>query len=374
MSTDRRIIPRSEWGAKRRDGFGTRPIGDCENWLHHSVTTHLGPDATFEEECAEMRKLEEIGESRFKGGISYTTVTFPSGRIYQGHSFHRIGAHTQGHNTVGCGHAIAGNYQTRKMTAQQEASIAWLMNKGVRDRVWKRPRLNGGHRDTKATACPGNAAYPRIPAINTQAAGGSSAAPSTPKPAGKRVLTYGSTGKSVGELQEFLKACGLYAGKIDESFGPDTLTGLKAYQEAVGLSPDGSCGPATWGKITAGAKPPAKPAPKPPAPPAATGGTYTVKKGDSLSVIAQRHGTTTATLAKLNGIKDANKINVGQKIKLPVGTKPAPAPAKQYYTVKRGDSLSVIAQRHKTTTAALVKLNGIKNPNLIRVGQRLRIK
>lgn len=44
--------------------------------------------------------------------------------------------------------------------------------------------------------------------------------------------------------------------------------------------------------------------------------TYTVKSGDTLSGIAKKYGTTVAKLQNLNGIKDANKIYVGQKIKL----------------------------------------------------------
>lgn len=44
------------------------------------------------------------------------------------------------------------------------------------------------------------------------------------------------------------------------------------------------------------------------------------------------------------------------------------------YTVKRGDTLSGIAQRYKTTVTKLVKNNGIKNANLIYVGQKIKIK
>ncbi|PJN38991.1 peptidoglycan-binding protein [Streptomyces sp. CB02959] len=44
------------------------------------------------------------------------------------------------------------------------------------------------------------------------------------------------------------------------------------------------------------------------------------------------------------------------------------------YTVKSGDTLGAIAVRFKTTVAALVKLNAIKNPDVIRVGQKLKLK
>lgn len=45
-----------------------------------------------------------------------------------------------------------------------------------------------------------------------------------------------------------------------------------------------------------------------------------------------------------------------------------------YYTVKAGDTLSAIAKKYSTSVDALVKLNGIKNPNLIYVNQKIRIK
>lgn len=73
------------------------------------------------------------------------------------------------------------------------------------------------------------------------------------------------------------------------------------------------------------AKPAApKPAEKPAAPvapaasaaPAAPAGTYTVKKGDNLTKIAKANGTTVAKLVELNGIKNANLINIGQVLKL----------------------------------------------------------
>jgi len=50
--------------------------------------------------------------------------------------------------------------------------------------------------------------------------------------------------------------------------------------------------------------------------PSKSGSTYTVKSGDTLSHIAKRYGTTVSKLAKINNIKDPNLIRVGQKIKL----------------------------------------------------------
>ena len=78
-----------------------------------------------------------------------------------------------------------------------------------------------------------------------------------------------------------------------------------------------------------------------------------------------------AVLAQLNGIANPNRIYVGQVIRIPVDSSGPVQPT--YYVVKRGDTLSGIAARFGTTYQRLMQLNGIRNPNLIYVGQRLRI-
>jgi murein DD-endopeptidase MepM/ murein hydrolase activator NlpD len=61
---------------------------------------------------------------------------------------------------------------------------------------------------------------------------------------------------------------------------------------------------------------PAPKAPVAPVTPASVSGTYTVVKGDNLTRIASRNGTTVAELVRINGIKNPNLIKVGQVIKL----------------------------------------------------------
>ena len=43
------------------------------------------------------------------------------------------------------------------------------------------------------------------------------------------------------------------------------------------------------------------------------------------------------------------------------------------YTVRRGDTLSVIAKKNGCTVDELIRLNGIKNKNLIYIGQKLQL-
>ncbi|MFP5254448.1 MAG: LysM peptidoglycan-binding domain-containing protein [Acidimicrobiia bacterium] len=102
-------------------------------------------------------------------------------------------------------------------------------------------------------------------------------------------------------------------------------------------------------------------------------GHHTVRRGETLSAIAARYGTTATELAKANGIADPNRIVAGARLAIPGGGSAAPTPTTGRYTVARGDTLGRIASRHGTTISALVAANAIANPNLIRVGQVLTV-
>lgn len=164
------IIPRSAWGARHERGFGPAPLPASEVWLHHSVTAAPADDPAAER--AAMRTLESIGEQRFGRGISYTWLIPPSGRIYDGHGVDRQGAHTGGRNDRARAICFIGNYEANRPTAAQVRSAAWLLRHAKGNGWIRAARLNGGHRDLKATACPGRFAYAVIDDINRLAAGG----------------------------------------------------------------------------------------------------------------------------------------------------------------------------------------------------------
>lgn len=98
--------------------------------------------------------------------------------------------------------------------------------------------------------------------------------------------------------------------------------------------------------------------------------TYTIKPGDTLWAIAQKYDITVAALADSNGISDPGLIYPGQVITVSATT---PAPMEDVYTVKSGDTLSGIAGKYGTNYQTLAEYNGISNPNLIYVGQEIKI-
>lgn len=98
---------------------------------------------------------------------------------------------------------------------------------------------------------------------------------------------------------------------------------------------------------------------------------HVVARGDTLSAIARRYGTTVQAIMQLNGLSSTT-IHVGQRLRLPHGS-PLPDPVTPLvYVVQRGDTLHKIAIRYGTTVEALMRLNDL-NSDRIYVGQRLRV-
>jgi murein DD-endopeptidase MepM/ murein hydrolase activator NlpD len=137
--------------------------------------------------------------------------------------------------------------------------------------------------------------------------------------AGTPLGKMGSTGMSTGkhlhwELQKAKKYAWNDTGLnfIEPVAFFDALIKLEAIK---GTAKDQTPADAPAAPAPVHGKAPQKPAPVAPKSPVASG-TYTVVKGDNLTRIAARNGTTVARLVELNGIKNANLIQVGQVIKL----------------------------------------------------------
>jgi LysM repeat protein/GH25 family lysozyme M1 (1,4-beta-N-acetylmuramidase) len=102
--------------------------------------------------------------------------------------------------------------------------------------------------------------------------------------------------------------------------------------------------------------------------------TYTVKRGDTLGKIASMYGTTVSTLATANGIKNVNLIRVGQVLKIS-GSAPAAVNNKAvYYKVKRGDTVSALAKRFGSSSAQIKSWNRLDNRYTIYAGKTIRVK
>jgi peptidoglycan endopeptidase LytE len=110
-------------------------------------------------------------------------------------------------------------------------------------------------------------------------------------------------------------------------------------------------------------------------------GRHRVQRGDTLDDIAARYRVSSRDLMLVNGLRDANHVELGQTLKLPSNAviaqpKPKPAPIQvtpgaREHTVGRGQTLTQIARAYELPVATLIDINAISDPNKVTVGTRL---
>ena len=124
---------------------------------------------------------------------------------------------------------------------------------------------------------------------------------------GSRAIARGCFGWDVAVLQFLLNRHGVRVPVNAYMDGP-TVAGLKRYQRAMHLTPDGFAGPRTFAALGLQSHVPVR---------AATLATYVVKSGDSLTAIAQRSHTTLLRLSRLNKLDPGRPLLIGMHLRLP---------------------------------------------------------
>lgn len=103
--------------------------------------------------------------------------------------------------------------------------------------------------------------------------------------------------------------------------------------------------------------------------------THRVRSGQNLSTIARRYGTSVQKLKSMNGLS-SNRIYVGQKLKVKgraVASGSSSSPLlRKYHRVRRGENLTTIARRYGTSVEKIKQLNDLKNGHIF-VGQKLNL-
>lgn len=157
---------RKTWGAAPPNGQGLKHTpwsGGVHVRVHHTAGAVDAVRFNYEAEAdyvkgrdaqeAVMRRIQRFHQ-RDRGwvDIAYNYVIFPSGDVYEGRGYQKVGAHTDGHNHD-IGICFAGNYETQKPTVRQLIAY-WKLRRHLRSKgakiIGTRP-----HRATSATSCPG---------------------------------------------------------------------------------------------------------------------------------------------------------------------------------------------------------------------------
>jgi LysM repeat protein len=102
---------------------------------------------------------------------------------------------------------------------------------------------------------------------------------------------------------------------------------------------------------------------------------HRVERGDTLSNIATRYGTTIGAIQQANDMGRRTTVMLGESLRIPGsgGASDAPRPRTITHRVARGDTLTALAERYNTTVGAIQEANALGRRGTIRIGQRLRI-
>lgn len=101
---------------------------------------------------------------------------------------------------------------------------------------------------------------------------------------------------------------------------------------------------------------------------------HVVKEGETLNGIANRAGVSASAIAEANGLKQPYTVRIGQKLKIPrKGSRAKPAASAAIHEVKEGETLNGIANRAGVSASELARANGLAEPYVVRVGQKLKI-
>lgn len=256
-------VTRAEWGATPWKGsvYAVPASERTEFFVHY----YGGPFPASITGNAIPRQNEAIHLGNGWSGIGYNFVVDQDGVIYEGRGWSLVGAHCPNHNRSGWGVQVAiGGDQ--KPSAKALAAVRALYDEAC-ERAG-RTLAKKGHRDGKATACPGDHLYAWVRAgmpVETKP----SVPPRVidePEPVADRpVLRRGSQGRHVHTLQGRLDELGFELVN-DGDFGPATEAAVKAFQKAAGeplSGQDGVVGPRTWAALDRGVKAPSRPAQRP---------------------------------------------------------------------------------------------------------------
>ncbi|MCB4429378.1 LysM peptidoglycan-binding domain-containing protein [Synechococcus sp. MU1643] len=103
---------------------------------------------------------------------------------------------------------------------------------------------------------------------------------------------------------------------------------------------------------------------------AATAASVTVRSGETLSDIADRYDVSVGTLMRMNGIRNPDLVEAGSRLQVPGPTVTA---GSGRHRINSGETLSSIASQYRVSSRDLVTLNNLRNANHVEVGQTLRL-
>lgn len=230
------LISRDRWGGRAAGN----PMGSVrEVVVHHTYRPDPPPGGSLEDEIALVRRIEAHHRQNNWGGIGYTFLVSPTGRVFEGRGWGRTGTHSPGKNSDSIGLCFMTDGTSKQPTDAAWESAELLIKLGQQLGHIGPTYTVTGHRDHRATECPGDAIYRQLHRLGPSALAAQTRMPT---------LRQGDRGDAVVTLQTLLD---MQSQHRTGYFGPITDEAVRDFQNANGLTADGIAGPATWSKLLA---------------------------------------------------------------------------------------------------------------------------
>ena len=223
------IISRQDWGARAPRRRSTIPIPTEELWLHHTAGNHSG--------VLGVRSIQNFHmDIRGWSDIAYSyLIDRDSLDVYEGRGAGILGGHTFGRNSISHAICVMGNFDVTSVSDPLIDRVAELVAHGHQQGWWP-SILTGGHRDVRATSCPGDNLYAQIEEINRRAVDPGDEEDNV-------ALKNGDRGEAVRRFQTALKgwnSSSLPRFGADGDFGGETEIWVRNFQSAMDLNVNGT--------------------------------------------------------------------------------------------------------------------------------------
>ncbi|XP_001352829.2 peptidoglycan-recognition protein SB1 [Drosophila pseudoobscura] len=155
------IEPRSSWGAVA--ARSPARISGAVDYviIHHSDNPN---GCSTSDQCQRMIKAIQTDHKgrRSFSDIGYNFIVAGDGKVYEGRGFGLQGSHAPNYNRNSIGIVFIGNFESTKPSSQMLQNAKDLIDKAKQGGYLKNTYTLLGHRQTKATACPGTALFNEI--------------------------------------------------------------------------------------------------------------------------------------------------------------------------------------------------------------------
>ncbi|KAM4695937.1 peptidoglycan-recognition protein SC2-like [Rhinophrynus dorsalis] len=154
------ILTKSQWGGRAPTCRTAMSTPVTYVIIHHTA----GASCTTQSTCITQVKNIQSYHMNTNGwcDIGYSFLVGEDGNVYEGRGWTTVGAHAPDYNSISIGISVIGTFTSRNPNTAAQNAVKNLISCGVSKGYIKSAYILKGHRNVKATECPGNTFYETV--------------------------------------------------------------------------------------------------------------------------------------------------------------------------------------------------------------------